>query len=42
MMEAVYSERFARELIDGSGWRVEALHPPELPIIQHYFICRPD
>ena len=42
MMEAVYSERFARELIDGSGWRIEALHPPELPIIQHYFICRPD
>jgi SAM-dependent methyltransferase len=41
LLEAVYSEGHARELIDGTGWEVEALHRPERPIIQHYFICRP-
>jgi SAM-dependent methyltransferase len=40
MLRAGYSERYARELIDGSGWEVIGLHPPELPHIQHYFVCR--
>jgi hypothetical protein len=37
---AVYSERFARELIEGAGWKIEALSPPEA-FIQHHFVCRP-
>lgn len=37
---AVYSERYARELIEGTGWRVETLSPPE-PFIQHHFVCAP-
>jgi hypothetical protein len=36
----VYSERYARELIEGTGWRVETLSPPE-PFIQHHFVCAP-
>jgi len=41
LLEAVYSERYARELIEGTGWEVVALHPPQLPIVQHHFVCRP-
>jgi SAM-dependent methyltransferase len=37
---AVYSERFARKLIEGAGWKVETLSPPE-PFIQHHFVCSP-
>lgn len=41
MLEAVYSEAYARELIEGTGWAAVSLHPPQPPVIQHYFICRP-
>lgn len=41
LMEAVYSEQYARRLIDGSGWEVLSLHLPERPTIQHHFVCRP-
>lgn len=41
LLEAVYSERYARELIEGTGWEVAALHPPRPAVIQHYFVCRP-
>lgn len=37
---AVYSERYARELIEGTGWKVESLSPPE-PFVQHHFVCSP-
>lgn len=39
--EAVYSERYARELIAGTGWEAIELHPPRRGIVQHYFVCRP-
>lgn len=41
LKEAVYSERHARELIEGTGWEAIELHPPRPGIVQHYFICRP-
>lgn len=41
LLEAVYSEAHARELIEGSGWEVVELHEPVRPIVQHYFVCRP-
>lgn len=41
LMEAVYSEPFARRLIEGTGWEVLDLRQPIRPIIQHHFICRP-
>jgi SAM-dependent methyltransferase len=41
MEEAVYSERYARELIAGTGWEAMELHPPRPGIVQHYFVCRP-
>jgi SAM-dependent methyltransferase len=41
LMQAVYSEPYARQLLDGTGWTPVALHPPEEPYIQHYFVCRP-
>jgi hypothetical protein len=40
LLEAVYSERYARELIAGSGWEAIALHGPQPPNIQHFFLCR--
>lgn len=41
LLEAFYSEPYARKLIEGTGWEIAALHQPVRPIIQHYFICRP-
>jgi SAM-dependent methyltransferase len=41
LMEPLYSRRHAYELLDGTGWEVVALNPPEAPYIQHYFVCRP-
>jgi SAM-dependent methyltransferase len=37
---AVYSEAYARRLVDQTGWNVELLAPPA-PHIQHHFICTP-
>jgi SAM-dependent methyltransferase len=41
LMYAVYSRRYAHQLIEGTGWVVEGLFPPG-PNIQHHFVCRPD
>jgi len=35
---ALYSEPYARELIESAGWRIERLEPPGRHI-QHHFIC---
>lgn len=37
---AVYSEEYARELIEETGWRVLKLSPPDR-YIQHSFVCAP-
>jgi hypothetical protein len=37
---ALYSERYARELVEGTGWEVLSLEPPN-EYIQHHFTCRP-
>jgi SAM-dependent methyltransferase len=37
---AVYSERYARELIEDTGWEVVELSPPDVSI-QHHFVCAP-
>jgi SAM-dependent methyltransferase len=39
--QAVYSERYARELIAGTGWEPIELHAPRRGVVQHYFVCRP-
>jgi hypothetical protein len=41
LLEAVYSEPYARRLIEGTGWEVVGLHPPQPSVVQHYFVCRP-
>jgi hypothetical protein len=40
LLWAVYSERYARELIEGTGWEVVSLWPPD-EYIQHHFVCAP-
>jgi SAM-dependent methyltransferase len=37
---ALYSEQYARELIESSGWEVLSLSPPDVHI-QHHFVCAP-
>ena len=37
---AVYSERYARELTEESGWEIVELSPPDV-YIQHHFVCTP-
>jgi len=37
---ALYSRRYAHELIAGTGWEVVSLSPP-LPHAQHHFVCAP-
>jgi SAM-dependent methyltransferase len=37
---AVYSERHARDLITGTGWRAVSLSPPD-EYVQHHFVCQP-
>ena len=37
---AIYSREHALELIEGSGWTVDAVHDPE-EAIQHYVVCSP-
>ena len=36
---ARYDRDYALELVEGSGWEVVGLHPPER-FIQHYMVCR--
>jgi SAM-dependent methyltransferase len=38
---AVYSERYARELMEGTGWQALSLSPPTNAYIQHHFLCAP-
>ncbi len=44
---AMYSERYARELIEATGWRALRLSPPATDpssgriFIQHHFVCAP-
>jgi SAM-dependent methyltransferase len=39
---AVYSEPYARSLIDEAGWMVLSLSPPDVnTYIQHHFVCAP-
>ena len=40
LMAARYSRRYALELIDGAGWKVEAVLPPN-EFAQHSVVCRP-
>ena len=40
LLQARYDKAFALELIEGTGWEVASVHPPER-YIQHYLICRP-
>jgi len=40
LLWAVYSERYARELIEGTGWNVVTLSRPDV-YIQHHFVCAP-
>jgi SAM-dependent methyltransferase len=37
---AVYSESYARELAEATGWKVLSLSPPDV-YIQHHFVCTP-
>lgn len=41
LLEAVYSEPYARRLIEGTGWEVDELRAPVRTVVQHHFICRP-
>jgi SAM-dependent methyltransferase len=38
---AVYSRKHALELVDGTGWNVEGLFPPDAHL-QHHMVCRPE
>jgi arylsulfatase len=40
LLWALYSERYARELMEGTGWTVLSLSPPG-EFIQHHFLCAP-
>jgi SAM-dependent methyltransferase len=40
LLRARYDKDRALELVEGTGWEVVSLHPPERHI-QHYLICRP-
>ena len=40
LLGAVYSEPYARELIEGTGWEVLSVLPPDV-YIQHHIVCRP-
>lgn len=42
LLVAQYEEEYALELIEGTGWEVASLHPPDTRgFIQHYIVCRP-
>jgi SAM-dependent methyltransferase len=40
LAQARYTKDYAIELFDGTGWEIEAVHPPER-YIQHHLVCRP-
>jgi SAM-dependent methyltransferase len=40
LLRARYTREYALELLDGTGWEVETIHPPHPKgYIQHYMIC---
>ena len=41
LMVALYSRRHALELIDGTGWKVLEVSPPDVHL-QHHIVCAPD
>jgi SAM-dependent methyltransferase len=42
LQRARYTEDYAIELFDGTGWAIEGIHPPHPKgYIQHYMICKP-
>ena len=41
LLMAIYSSEYAYSLFADSGWEPLALHRPEEPYIQHYFVCKP-
>jgi hypothetical protein len=40
LLAAMYSEEYARQLIDEGGWRVVSMADPDV-YIQHSFVCAP-
>jgi SAM-dependent methyltransferase len=38
---AVYSRQYALALVDGTGWHVESVSPPDIHL-QHHIVCRPE
>ena len=40
LLMARYDKDFALELVDGTGWEIVSVNPPEHHI-QHYMVCRP-
>jgi SAM-dependent methyltransferase len=40
LLRARYQPDYARELVDGTGWEILSVNPPE-EFIQHFMICRP-
>lgn len=42
LLVAQYQKDYALELVDGTGWEVASLHPPDTRgFIQHYMVCHP-
>jgi SAM-dependent methyltransferase len=42
LARARYTKDYAIELVDGTGWEIEAIHPPHPKgYIQHYMVCHP-
>ena len=40
LLQARYDKDFALELIEGTGWEVVSIDPPDR-YIQHSMVCRP-
>ncbi len=40
LAQARYTRDYAIELIDGAGWAIDAIHPPERHL-RHLVVCRP-
>jgi hypothetical protein len=40
LMVALYSRRQAIELIEGTGWKLLSLSPPDVHL-QHHIVCAP-
>jgi SAM-dependent methyltransferase len=40
LAQARYTKDYALELVEGTGWEIESVHPPERGI-QHHMVCHP-